>query len=282
LELDGGAYGYGGDEKLNVANLLVDSGSILYGDGSIAGGVSIVNSGGIVADGGTLMLAGTISGTGSLEAYQGAVLDLTAGGTVTEAVRGPGTLELGGTYVLGAASVTVADLLVSSVGNVTFASACAGFFGGVTNNGVISASGGSKPFLFVGAVTNDGTIGANSGIVRFDSSVSGTGTLALSTGATLCLVEGAAPGEVVAFGPPGGDLLQLYHPALFLGEIADFAGGDAIELIGQTVTSLNFASGTLTVLDNGTKIASLDFTGLSNSSTFTFVDYESASFIKLA
>ena len=69
----------------------VDSGATLSGFGSVAG--SIVDNGTMTATGGKLILSGPLSGTGILTAAAGAVLDLTAGGSLGEDISGAGTLE---------------------------------------------------------------------------------------------------------------------------------------------------------------------------------------------
>ncbi|MEJ0047847.1 MAG: hypothetical protein WDN04_18290 [Rhodospirillales bacterium] len=56
----------------------MDAGASLSGSGRIAG--ALVDLGSVAAVGGTLTLAGKLSGTGTLSAGAGAVLDLTKGG----------------------------------------------------------------------------------------------------------------------------------------------------------------------------------------------------------
>jgi hypothetical protein len=95
-----------------IANLAVDAGVTLSGTGTIASAVD--NSGTIAASGGKLVVTGPITGAGALQAASGSALDLTAGGSLNEAISGAGTLELGGAFLLGSGALTIATLAIDS------------------------------------------------------------------------------------------------------------------------------------------------------------------------
>jgi hypothetical protein len=66
----------------------------------------------------------------------------------------------------------------------------------------------------------------------------------------------------------GANTLALGEAADFTGHIADFATGDAIDILGKAATKLSYASGTLTVDNGSTLVAKLKFTGSYTTANF--------------
>jgi hypothetical protein len=257
LQLDDAVFHCFGTTTLSMAKLQIDAGASLLGAGTISSAVS--NGGTVEADDGKLVLSGAVSGTGTLMAESGEVLDLIAGGTLTEAVSGAGTLELGGAYTLGTTGPTIttvqidASASLSGAGTITSA---------VTNSGMIIGSGTALSLL--GTVTNSGLADAATGLLTFQQSVGGTGTLDLGSSGTLSLLLGAGSGQVVDFLGTTG-LLDLTNPLDFAGTIIGFGGSDQIDLLSTAETTFSYASNVLTVKNGSTTVATLDFTGSSNS-----------------
>jgi hypothetical protein len=265
IKLDGPSYAYGTATTSTVATLAVDAGVHLSGAGTIAS--AVIDAGSINAASGTLLLSGTVSGAGGLSATATAVLDLTAGGTLTQAISGAGTLELGGAYTLGTASPTIAAIKIDAAGALSGAGTIAS---AVTNAGSIAAT--SATLSFLGAVTNNGIADAASGLLSFKNAVSGTGTLEIGTTGSLSLLAGAAAGQLVDFlGTTGG--LNLSQPSSFLGSIAGFAGSDKIDLVNTVSNGATYTQGThggvLTLTEGTSTVATLNFVGTYTSSSFT-------------
>jgi fibronectin-binding autotransporter adhesin len=172
LKLDGATpYTLSSSQNVSVTNLSVDTGVTFSGSGTIASAIS--NVGTLSATSGTLALTGAITGTGPLQVAAGAVLHLTAGGTLNQAVSGAGTLDLGGAYTRGTGALTMAALVVD---------AGASYAG----TGLLSA-----------AIADAGTLNAASATLTLSGVVSGAGTLSAASGATLDLTHGGALTEAV-------------------------------------------------------------------------------------
>jgi hypothetical protein len=62
--------------------------------------------------------------------------------------------------------------------------------------------------------------------------------------------------------------LDLAAPLSFAGTIDGFGGSDVIDLLKTASTSETFASGVLTVQDNGATVASLHFAGSYTTADF--------------
>jgi len=231
------------------------SGASLLTMGTITS--SIVDNGTITAHGGKLILSGAVSGGGSLVASGTNTLDLTAGEMLTESISGSGTLELGNSYTSSASQITTGSILIDAVGSLSGAGT---YSNAVNNKGTITDNGGTMTFL--DAVTNSGTIGVASGLISFTNTVATTsgGTLAVGAAGTLSLLNGTGGGQHVDFTTSGG-LLDLTNQADFLGFIAGLGGSDLIDLVGTAYTGYTFASGTLTVTNNGATVAGVRFSG---------------------
>ncbi len=316
LEL-GGAYVLGA--KLpTVTAIRIDASASLSGTGSLRSAIDDLGT--LAATGGTLALGGILSGSGTLSAAAGALLDLAKGGSFAGAITGGGTADIAGALTLDAGATIAAANMVASA-NVTLGAsasitntastdfaldaasgrtvalngpATASF----TNAGSLAAAGAgtadvsvafinlanvsanSGTMAFLDGVTNTGTIDASAAALSFSKSVGGIGTLQIGATGTLGLLAGADTGQIVDF-LAGTGLLNLTAPTSFLGTIDGFSANDEIDLLKTPESSFAFSNGVLTVKD-GTKVeATLNFGGTYTQSDFTLVtDGHSGTFIQ--
>ena len=139
---------------------------------------------------------------------------------------------------------------------------------------MLEKTGGTGTSLIAPNVTNNGEIAVSSGTFDFKAAVSGTGTAAISAGATLefdaaVSSSGTVGAQNIGFGA-GGGTLDLVTPKKFYGEISNFAAGDAIDLLGNwKFSGISDVAGVTTLtLNSGT-----------NKQNFTFVgDYAQSAF----
>jgi hypothetical protein len=299
LALDGTLGGTG--------QVAVAIGGVLSGSGSL--GLSVLDGGRIDARGGTLTLGGTLSGNGGLVADAGAVLQIDAAlSRIGGEVSGAGTLLVSKAVALTAgASLDVAHLVdtasnfhlaagehVTNQAGNSFVVQAGKFWnvqltgaGGTsfTNAGSFATEGrgtdtvsvafinsgnvsvGSGTLAFIGPLTNSGVISADGGTVTFRLALNG-GTLDIGSGGSASLLQGAYAAANVDF-QTGGELLDLSDPMAFHGTIADFAGGDRVDLLNTVETSYSFSNGVLTVKDGTQTVASLHFAGSYTMASFT-------------
>jgi hypothetical protein len=181
LKLDGAtAYTIIAGAMPAIGEIQVDAGATLSGSGKVKG--SVLDAGTLNAAGGTLTL-GSVTGSGALTAADGALLDLTAGGALSETISGAGTLQLDGStaYTHAAAALTIARLTLDS--GVLF-SGTGAISSAITNNGTITASGGK--LILSGQISGGGALQAAASSVldltageTLDEAVGGAGTLEL-------------------------------------------------------------------------------------------------------
>jgi hypothetical protein len=257
---------------------------------------------------GALRISNTLSGTGTLSASAGAVVDMIAGADFAGALTGAGTLaiaaasvlntgaSLSATHVTETANLTLKSVSISNMAShaytITAASgatvtlASSGTGSSFTNAGSLAVAGAgtadvSAPFInaglvsasagtlsFIGTVSNTGTIDAASALVTIKTDVSGTGTLDVGATGTLSLLAGAGSGQVVDF-LAGTGLLDLTQPLDFAGTISGFGSSDKIDLLNTLETTYTYANHILTVKDGSATVAHLDFAGSSNSFSLT-------------
>jgi hypothetical protein len=258
----------------NVANANLLAGATEAVLGATVSSLSVHHGVTLVVSGGGLVSSATISSGGSAvvsggfvdssTVLAGGIEILKTGGTIG-AVSGAGTLALqSATYDLPAAPLSVSAVSISS--GATLAATGTLSATSVVNAGKVSVTSGTLSFL--GAVTNSGVMQTTTGDLSLTSSVAGTGTLGVGGTGTLSLLTGTGAGQTVAFSS-GTGLLDLSQPLGFLGKIASFGAGDAIDLLKTPETSYKFTSGTL-ILTSGTKTeASLKFTGSYTSASFS-------------
>jgi hypothetical protein len=230
LKLDGAtAYTLSPGATPAISEIQLDSGATLAGSGTVK--ASVLDAGTLNAAGGTLTL-NSLTGSGKLTAAAGAVVDLTAGGALTEAISGAGTLQLDGStaYTHAAAALTIARLMLDS---------------GVALSGTGSISS---------AITNNGTITASGGKLVLSGQIAGSGVLQAAASSTLDLTDGQTLNEAV--GGAGtlelGSAFQLGGFALSVATIsidagASLSGAGTLTSSIDDAGTLMAAGGTLTV-----------------------------------
>ena len=249
---------------LSVGTLTAGSGTL----SASAGAVLKLNNGGSFA--GALGGAGTIQVSANTTLAAGA--SLAAGNILQKAniVLGAGENAAnlaGDTLTITAGSGSVLAFTGSASDTLTNAgSLVANGAGGehvslaFINTGS-AASSGTGTLTFVSSVTNSGSISATGGgLAVFDTSVAGTGALSIGAASTLWLEAGSVAGQTASFAAATGTL-DLSSATHFLGTIDGFAGSDVIDLINTPENGYSYAAGVLTVTENSTTVATLNFGG---------------------
>ena len=239
------------------------SGTLAIGaDGSVSVSVDPNTGGGVATSSGLITLGGASGSAGTVAISDGGALTGAADMDVGTA-GGSGLLQIGlapgdsgfvavtGTFMVGANGTVQldgaarpggqygADLNAAAVILQSGAAlAGAGVVGGLAN--------GSGAYALV-PVVNDGSITAEGGTLLLYGDVSGTGTLAITPGATLEVTGSVASGQTVRFAAPSATL-ALDDPQDFTGEIRNFAPGDVIALPGLAYSEAGLAGGELTLL----------------------------------
>jgi hypothetical protein len=263
--------------------LEADTGSVI----ELAANTQIITDAGTITlngAGGEIQALNTTTGTqATLDSTlatiaAGGRLNLLNGRNFTATANG-GNFTVAGALALGGTTLTANTLTVNAGGNLQ-SSGTDSVVGTVVNAGAIIATGGSLTFLGTltnagqitldaGALvlgnraTNNGTITVAGGVLTSALSIQGAGTIQLEAASTLSLLNGANPTQTIDFLGPNA-LLDLDHPASFLGTIAGFGATDTLDLTkptGITETSFNYSNGVLTILDGSTVEASVNITG---------------------
>lgn len=240
------------------------------------GDIALINSGTVTASGGTLQGLAIVS-AGGFNLGDGTTLapdtQLTVSGT-----GGLNTLNTVG-QVGNQGIVTVRGSI-----NVFSATGPTGIAGVLRNTGTINVVDG--PALFVGlgrppfgSIENDGVISVwNSSTqvqnVGLDSLAGGAGTVQIFESARVRTL-GTGAGQTFRFiaGAGRASSLTLNAPDTFQGRIAGFASPDTISLSNRpftnyAYTSTGVASGVLTLLFDGTPVASIALDGAYQQSDF--------------
>jgi hypothetical protein len=287
----------GGAKNSALANLASNYGTLLLrGNTNFGpGGVTVTTS-----------TSYTNSGTTSVDIYGGdGGSSLTFGGTLDN----QGTINLGNSNSSAVSSIKASQLLNvagqinitgdANVSTLSFTgaaynyagvyigaggqlSAATGFYqynGSTTVNGTLSASAYTQ---YDGSTTVNGTLAAKTvndygGSVTFNAALtatSATTSLTMQNGAILQFYNSVSSSQTVTF-RDASDILQLYDPTQFSGNVAGFVGGDAIDLMHQSAAaSLSYSGGILSVLDSGNNVLeSFKLGGGSyTTSSFSLVD----------
>ncbi len=288
-----GAYQFASGLKLSVGTVVLDdanqSGEV---QATLDGNLAYANN--WTQEGGTLSLQGntlTLSGVTSLE---------------TGAIEGPGLVSSSGQAVLGQTFSLLqgAQLALSGntiqTGNVTLTAGSsaptltigaggtytmdAGADIGGPNNSIagtvvvdgtlVAAGVGINPApanIIAAAVVDNGKIQLSYGEMQFLSSLTGTGSVTLSNGATLDLLGSTTITNTITFGS-GGGILDLGTPADYIGAIAGFASGDMVELNGFNFSagiSLTAAGDTVKITEASGQSATLTFSTAQTLSQLT-------------
>ena len=276
----------------------MDTGAALSGYGTVGG--ALTDNGGLSADGGTLSVLGALTETGPVTIAANATLDLFDGGSLAGSFSGTGTLQLDGSAAttltattLSAAAVRIdAGGTLSTIGTNTIA-------GAVTDAGALEASSGSLSVSRV--VSGGGTLLAAAGAVlhlkgggalgeallgsgtlllngaysfagntqftvanltiAVDGSLSATGTIASNVNAAGTLT--ASTGTLVLTGPAGGNgTFQASNGAVMDLKTSGIlpkalTGAGTIKLDGANYTYRTAASSTVATLavDSGVHLS---------------------------
>jgi fibronectin-binding autotransporter adhesin len=212
---------------------------------------SIVNAGHINAG-----VAGATLTIGSSSFANGGVLNASAGGVLvlgSASTTNTGTINIGGTGTVqlglynyfadplsGAVQFTNQGSIVLT-GGMFHEMTSNGLFPGVpmVNTGMISGTG-----TVATAMSNDGTLDAHGGMLCIQGPVTGAGTLQIDNGATMDMAASVSSGQVARF-TGGTGTLKIEQPSSFTGAVANMAGGDVINLVGQVLTKVALTGGAL-------------------------------------
>jgi hypothetical protein len=99
--------------------------------------------------------------------------------------------------------------------------------------------------VMLAGIDNDGAIAAAGGNLLLYGSVTGTGTLAATTGLTLTLQAAVGAGQTLAFSPNARAVLN--DARAFAGTITGFGPGDVLDIAGTDATSASWSDGVLTL-----------------------------------
>lgn len=280
-----GAYQFASGLKLSVGTVVLDYANELGEvQATLDGNLSYADN--WSQEGGTVSLQGytlTLSGVTSLE---------------TGAIEGPGLVSSTGSAVLGSVGFSLlqgAQLELSGnttqTGNVTLTAGSSAptltigaggtytmdagadiggpnnsIAGTVVVDGTLIAQGvGINPNpanIIAAAVVDNGKIQLSYGEMQFLSSLTGTGSVTLSNGATLDLLGSTTITNTITFGS-GGGILDLGTPADYVGAISGFATGDMVELNG-----FDFSAG-MSLTTNGNTVTITEASGQSTTLTFS-------------
>ncbi len=295
-----GLIQYGSGSVATIAG-----GSWLELDGSQA---QILTNGGaasalakLTTNNGTLLLRGnsgvgaggaTLTTTTGLTNYGTVYVDSWSNGdsgsqvNIGGALVNEGAINIGNGYTGAATTVTVASLVndssIALVGGSGLAELVVN--GAATSDGVLSIGSGSELLLsgsnsFTqagGTTTVTGSlvasaVNANDGFIDFRGAITSGGIGAFNIGdlGTLEFDAGVDSTHTIAFKASDGTL-ALGDAGAFSGKISGFAGQDAIDLLGQSVTGLSYASGALTATLAGGGSETIAFSGSYSTASFTF------------
>jgi T5SS/PEP-CTERM-associated repeat protein len=304
LSVSGGTINLGSALNLENGTGSINNGVVSLWNGgtaSIGGGASLaVNSGGVLQFGSSNLLGcltvGDATGSGTLQVSGGTVADpgglllgmVAAAGTqlpVPGATPPPttpgyaGTLQLSSSALVQAAGIGIAPTSSVSVdASSTLELGSTGFSGvapgvlALGSNGLLAGAG----TVSASSIVNNGLIAAyaSGNALQLSGAISGSGTLAIDAGATLN-VGAVGSGENLVFGSGTAEVLQLTTPAAMGALITGFSPGDTIDLTtipatGLTATwSQTGASGSLSLMQGGTVLASLSLAGTYTQSDFS-------------
>jgi T5SS/PEP-CTERM-associated repeat protein len=253
VTLDGG--------ELLVANAAGASSTLAVGAGG-AGSLEIedggevtvgVAQGAVANNNGLLTVGGTAGGIGRVDLGWYGML-LVVGNAAVGGTAGAGEVTVGETANDTALFATTGALSIGATGQLTLgganatvrASAIEVAAGGlVSGAGTISGDGGGNDTVMLAGIDNDGAIAAAGGNLLLYGSVTGTGTLAATTGLTLTLQAAVGAGQTLAFSPNARAVLN--DARAFAGTITGFGPGDVLDIAGTDATSASWSDGVLTL-----------------------------------
>ncbi len=219
------------------------------------GTFAIIGGNGIDTD--TPPPPGTGTGTGTLTVGAGSTfsaamsLQVSAGSTVTLA---GGTVSVGNAYPGLMLSGALSGYGTVSVGPAGQNSA------GITDNGVVTASGGT---------------------LVLNSSIAGTGALQIASGSTLAINGHSIGVPSIAFTGSNGTL-DLAHGIADHATITGFAAGDSILMAGVDAMSFNASTDVLSLSSGGHVVDQLQLTGTYASTAFSLTETSAGAVIGFA
>ncbi len=255
---------------------------------AVSNGVTTTTNSTLTLNGITSLGSGAIEGPGSVVINGAAVLnqgpypysqlDLLQGAqlTVNGATEQAGTLQLSGgsvspTLTIGSTSIYTLDQ------NAAIDAPNSGIGGTVVVAGTLSASADGTSTVTAN-VFDTGSIRVSNGDLSFIGTLTGTGTVGISTGGTLELNTSNTVTTAVNFSA-GGGVLSLAHPTDFDSTIGGFAAGDVIEMQGFAFGSVTatFANGAasgkaLTLTESNGQSLTLAFSTTQSLSTLSFYE----------
>jgi T5SS/PEP-CTERM-associated repeat protein len=262
-----------GDEAGGAAGVVTVSGTSGPPDNPTASGLGYgltltIGNNGIgkltISNGG--LVAPTPGGTGDIE------VAAQTGGQGTIALSGSGSALRGTTLSLGGTSDAAGGLGKLSIGTGTdvtisddahlWNEASVTLSGGDFSVGTATVDKGasiSGKGSLSGSITDNGIISASGGTLEVRDTVAGSGSLNINSGATLDLIKGADGVKIQFKGTQ--DTLQIEDAADIGSTISGFTFTDTIELAGLTATSAEDTNGTLDVFDGTSLIASFNVSG---------------------
>jgi T5SS/PEP-CTERM-associated repeat protein len=191
---------------------------------------------------------GTLAVTGANSLYTGRILSVDNGAMVQANTGG----------YIHVTDVELAGELKLTAGSLD---ARAGFYlyGGseITGYGTITAT----------TLGNAGHIVASGGTLVVNGSITGTGTMQITSGAAMELGGSAVATQNILFGANANKLL-LEKPSSVAAHILDFAAGDSIDLLSTAATKLTYTTGLLTVSNGTTLVAKLGVKGTYAAANF--------------
>jgi hypothetical protein len=241
---------------------------------------------------GTLLLAGALSGSGTLSAGAGALIEINGGGSFAGALTGTGTLEIGArglTLTHGASlsaahveqtgGVTLAsDAIANATGNTYTITAASGRAvilasigtGAFTNAGSLVANGAGTADIAT-AFTDNGTASATAGTLLLAGALSGSGTLSAGGGALIEINGGGSfAGALTGTGTLdiGGRGLTFTTGASL--SVASLQQSGSVTLASDAVTNATGSTYTIAAASGATDLLNSSGTGSSFTNAGTF------------
>jgi hypothetical protein len=247
------------------------AGDLAIEDGSE---VAVGAAQGTIADyNGMLTVGGTAGGRGRIRIGSNGAL-LVYGNAAVGGTAGSGAVIVGESADDTALFALIGTLSVGGTGRITLGGADATLrasaldidSGGVVlGAGTISGDGGGNNTVTLASIDNDGSIAAAGGNLLLYGAVTGTGSLAVATGATLTLQAAVGAHQTLAFSPNARAVLN--DARAFAGTIAGFGSSDVLDIAGTQATNATWSNGVLT-LDTAFGAIQLGFAGAYASNGF--------------
>jgi hypothetical protein len=200
-----------------------------------------------------LVVGGTAGGRGRIQIGDLSAL-LVYGSAVVGGIAGDADVTVGSATDDDALFATLGTLTVDGTGRIALGGTDANLRASaldinagavVSGTGTVSGLGGSHQTIGLASIDNDGSITANGGELLVYGSVTGTGQLAIGSGASLTLQAAVGSGQTLAFGASAHALLN--DPRAFLGTITGFGAGDVLELASTHASGATWSNDTLTI-----------------------------------